>query len=827
MNVLGHILAVDTVERRFEFAAVPEGWASLASIVVLVALLGLVVLLYHREQRSGLTPQRRVLLIALRCAVVCVLAAVWLEPVIATYVHREIESETLVLADTSASMSLRDLYANEEKSAPLPELPDGGDPRRLSRSQLAERVLGGDESALLSRLAEHNAVRVYEFADEPSAVGFIPRNGQPEVAPPTTSPASGLLATKGEPVPLRTMLAPLLRAEGQATDLGRAVRSTIEMQGDTPIAAIIVLSDGRFNRGEPVETVSRFAHARKLPIHAVGVGDPGEPRNAAIASLDAPANVFVKDPFQVTVQLKAQGLADQSFTVALLRGGLADEQPLERKTITVDAAGRIAPIAFRHQLADPGQTRLIVRVEPIEGETLTLDNQREITVRALDNRMRVLLVAGGPSWDYRYLMRLLTRDATMDLSCWLQSADETAIRDGKTIIDRFPTRPEELTAYDCIILMDPDPEDFTPTWTAAVESMVANNGAALLYAAGRTNTSRFIRSESTRSLVEMLPVVIDPGEAELILNELGYFQTTPWPVAVPPQAADHPVLAMADSTTENLQIWSMLPGWYWHYPVMRAKPVATVLLRDSNPRMRSQDGGHVLLATQFLGSGRIGFLASDSTWRWRRAGDRYFNRFWVQFMRHLVEGKLFAGQRRGLIQTDRSRYAAGDPVIVEARLLDDRNQPLRSEEITTTIQREDEPTSTVTLKTQPNRPGWYRGRWVPAQGGTYNLRIDLPGGPNIEPAVIRHEISVGQPDLEYRATSLDRESLRTLALQSAGGKYLDLAEADQLVNLIPGKQVSMVLTGEPLTLWDRWWALTLLVALLAVEWFLRKRACLL
>ncbi len=827
MSAFGHILAVDTIERRFEFASVPEGWASLASIVVLIGLLGLVILLYHREQRSGLTPRRRITLTALRCAVICVLAVIWLEPVMATYIHREIESETLVLADTSASMGLRDLYANEDQSAPLPELPAGGDPRRLSRSHLAERMLGGGPNALLSRLAKHNAVRVYEFADELSAVGFIPRNGQPEAAPPTTSPAADSSQPKGEPVPLPTMLAPLLRAEGQATDLGRAVRSAVEMQGDTPIAAVVVLSDGRFNRGEPVETVARFAHARKLPIYAVGVGDPGEPRNAAIASLDAPANVFVKDPFQVTVQLKVQGLAGQSLTVTLLRGGPADEQPIERKTITLDAAGRVAPIAFKHQLADPGQTRLIVRVEPVEGETLTVDNQREITVRALDNRMRVLLVAGGPSWDYRYVMRLLTRDATMDLSCWLQSADETAVRDGKTIIDRFPTRPEELTAYDCIILMDPEPEDFTPAWTATVESMVANNGAALLYVAGRTNTSRFLRGDGTRSLVEMLPVVIDPGEAELILNELGYFQTTPWPVAVPPPVADHPVLVMADTTTENLQVWAMLPGWYWHYPAMRAKPVATVLLRDSNPRMRGQDGGHVLLATQFLGSGRVGFLASDSTWRWRRAGDRCFNRFWVQLLRHLVEGKLFTGQKRGLIQTDRSRYAAGDPVIVEARLLDDRNQPLRGEEVTATIQREDEPASTITLKTQPNRPGWYRGRWVPAHGGTYGLRIDLPGGPNVEPAVIRHEISVGRSDLEYRATNLDRESLRTLALQSAGGRYLDLAEADQLVNLIPGKQVGMVLTGEPLTLWDRWWTLSLLIVLLAAEWFLRKRACLL
>lgn len=824
-----YILAAESIERRFEFAALPQGWLSIASLVLLFALLSTAILLYRRELRSGLTPRRRILLTVLRCTAICLLAIVWLEPTIATYIHREIESETLILVDTSASMSLLDRYSGPESEALAPKLAEGRDARSLNRSQLAKRALDAGENPLLTRMAAHNSVRVYRFADDLTPVGYISRGGRPELAslsnnPPSSRPTEG---PANETVPLETMLAALGRAEGTSTDIGRAIRSAVEMQGDTPIAAVVVLSDGRFNRGEPAEIIARFAHAKKIPVYAVGVGDPAEPRNAAVASLDAPANVFVKDPFQIAVQIKTQGLAGETLAVALFQGDPAASQPLERKTVAVDAAGNVPPVIFKHQLADAGQVRLTAQVEAIEGETVTIDNRREITVRALDNRMRVLLVSGGSSWDYRYLMRLLTRDATMDLSCWLQSADLTSVRDGKTVIDHFPSQPEELAVYDCIILMDPQPGDFTPAWATTVESMIADNGAGLLYVAARAHTPQFVRSPNTRPLVEMLPVVIDPGEAELILNEMGHFQTTAWPVMMPPESAGHGVLTLADSPAENLQAWSLLPGWYWHYPVTRAKPVASVLLRDSNPRMRGPDGGHVLLATQFVGSGRTAFLASDSTWRWRRASEQYFNRFWIQLLRHLVEGKLSAGQKRGLVQTDRTQYAAGDPVIIEARLLDERHQPMRTEEIAAMIQREGAPASAITLKAQPNRPGWYRGRWVPTRGGAYSLKIDLPGGTNTESTVIRHEIRVGQSDLEFRTTSLDREPLRLLASQSAGGQYLDLAQAERLVDLIPGKQVSMVLTGEPVSLWDRWWTLMLLVGLLGTEWFLRKRACLL
>ncbi len=278
-----------------------------------------------------------------------------------------------------------------------------------------------------------------------------------------------------------------------------------------------------------------------------------------------------------------------------------------------------------------------------------------------------------------------------------------------------------------------------------------------------------------------------------------------------------------------------MTGVYWHYPVRREKPVATALLRHSNPRMRNSYGGHVLLATQFFGSGRTGYLGFDTTWRWRRQGDRYFNRFWVQLLRHLVEGKLVSGQQRGLVQFERDRYAVGEAVVVEARLLDARHMPLQQDEVRAEVSAgaaatrpgEGSGVATVVLKPQPNRPGWYRGQFVPSELGPHTLRIDLPGGAGTPAATIRAEVRVGRPELEFLRPELDRESLALLASQSAGGKYLDIDEFDQAPALIPSRTTSLILTGQPVPLWDRWWTLAALVLLLGTEWLVRKRSHLL
>jgi len=55
----------------------------------------------------------------------------------------------------------------------------------------------------------------------------------------------------------------------------------------SPIAGIVVLSDGRFNQGEPPEIVAALARSRKVPIFTVGIGDPSPPRNVIVSSVEA------------------------------------------------------------------------------------------------------------------------------------------------------------------------------------------------------------------------------------------------------------------------------------------------------------------------------------------------------------------------------------------------------------------------------------------------------------------------------------------------------------------------------------------------------------
>jgi len=123
--------------------------------------------------------------------------------------------------------------------------------------------------------------------------------------------------------------------------------------------------------------------------------------------------------------------------------------------------------------------------------------------------------------------------------------------------------------------------------------------------------------------------------------------------------------------------------------------------------------------------------------------------------------------------------------------------------------------------------------WQRAQELERDLRHDLMA----EVRTYAEQCAIGGGIIHLGATSMDvednadalrvREALQLLATQSAGGKYLDIDELEQMPSLIPRRTTSLILTGQPTVLWDRWWTLAVLVILLGVEWLVRKRSHLL
>ncbi len=830
---LQRILGIDSgtipedADVRLTWINSPRSWEVFVYLGVVAALVYLVVFFYRRE--TGTCPPRaKRVLAAVRIAVLLLLAAVYLGPAITFTDRRVLHPIVVLLRDGSQSMSIEDRYPDDQTAQSVARATgrsvESLRQQRPTRAELMHALFEKDDRRLLRELQRRGRLRVANFSSHVEQVETRPAR----IEPPSVDSDSRGSENAGEPI--RGL--PALQATGPATDLYGAIADGL---ADRLTAAIAVFTDGQ-HTGKDADRASLRALAEKagrqgVPLLLVGIGDPARPRNLQVTDVFADPQVWKDDPFEIQAVLRAVGITGRTVQVELIEQSTAEgtgasplQQVVKRREVALPAEGGTVRLTFTHTPKTAGRFAYTVRVEPVENEISEDDNSPKTPaeVKVLDEQARVLLVAGSPTWEYRQVARLLQRNKTVDLSCWLQTLDEDRAQEGNTTIKKLPVTREELAEYDVILLLDPDPIEFDEAWIALLKEFVAEHAGGALYMAGPMHASRFLTAGRTRAIGDLLPVRMgDIGAMEVAT--LISSNVRSWPLDVVEANVDEPIMRFYADSAATLARWKSLPGIYWSFPSQEAKPAARVLLQHSDPTLRQMEGSRPLLVTGQFGSGRTIYLGFSGTWRWRKVGRNaeFFNRFWLQTTRYLVEGRSLEGKRRGTVETDRTRYEIGQRVMVTARLRDSALAPLDRPEVKATLKVSGGEPTPVTLRQVPNQPGRFEATVTPAKTGRHILSVDLSGESAASPTV-ETTFSVSSPSVESARTWLDKPLLVELA-EASGGRYFDVDQLDQLPAAVPDRRRTLDVQSKPIPLWDTSRVLLLLVGLLTVEWALRKR----
>lgn len=779
---------------RFELGNLPRGDSGLLVVGCAVGLVLLTLSLYRRE--GAASRWKKAGLAALRLLAYACVLFVLLEPRLAIDIERTVEGSTVVLWDTSLSMDIADKYHDPELAEAVAAAAGIDDPDLLKaerRADLAWRIVA--RAGLLPALAERNQLLVYGFDSDPRRLGEVPG---------------------GDPRSLPEALVP----QGPATDLALAVRKALEETGGRTVAGLIVITDGGLNKGEGEQGVIAALERRGIPCYTIGVGDPTPPKNLAVLELGVDERVVLGDPMVIEGAVQGRGYGGQTIDVELTVEPAAGGEPrlLERRPVEFPAADdEKVPLTFRYAPQEKGDFVFRLRIPAREEEPRTDDNEVARTVTVTDDKTAVLLISGGPSFEYHFLKQRLIREKTAVLSCWLQSADPRFPQDGNEPIEALPATLAELQAFDLVLLLDPNPEAFDAGMADAYKSFVADYKGGMLFVPGPTYAGELLQRPDLKPLRDLLPVI--PGdaiEAEGSANER-------WPLKASVDGADHPASRLHPDRDRSASLWSRLPGMFFSYPVQRSKAGATVLVRHEDPATMTEQGGRPLLVTQFFDGGPVVWLGAAETWRWRSVGEKVYDRFWVSLLRFLIQGRLAGGRQRLELTTDKEDYVLGEPIRLRAHAYDRGYNPLDVDGLEATVTAGGE---TETLELEPvsrkTQPGWYQVSFFPPAKGAVEFAMRLPDDdPGAKPAT--KSVTVALPALEYANPRLDEELLASIA-SATSGAYVGPADVAALGERIESKEETLVVAGSPILLWDRWGTILIVCALLGIEWAIRKRS---
>jgi uncharacterized membrane protein len=247
------------------------------------------------------------------------------------------------------------------------------------------------------------------------------------------------------------------------SDLAAALGGLLDRSFERP-QAVAVVSDGRLSAPGEGE-VSREAIGRLgVPLHTVKV-ETRAPKDASIRSVQAAGAAVAHQPLALKIEVGCSGgLTCRSVPVTVYELVTGAERSVlaSGEAKLEDGIGRVE---LEVTLDRAGARVLEVAIDAPSEDELAENNSRLMTFSVARDRVRLLHLAGRPTYDVRALRRWLKSDEAVDIVAFFilressRGEDDPHAGESELALIEFPVNElftVHLRSFDAIILQDID-----------------------------------------------------------------------------------------------------------------------------------------------------------------------------------------------------------------------------------------------------------------------------------------------------------------------------------------------------------------------------------
>jgi len=585
-----------------------------------------------------------------------------------------------------------------------------------------------------------------------------------------------------------------VRPDGQGTQVVRALEDVARRFEGEHLSATVVFGDG-------VETETSLVRRAppSIPTWSVGFGDTLAPNDVRVAAVDYSPIVRAPSRAVVAATIASTGPERKRVRVRLTEGSRA----LFTSDTTLAPGTSEATVRIPVRVTEPGRREFVLSIESAGTDQRADNNRRDIVIEVEKARAKILIVDLTPSWELAFMTALVARDPAYECELFVTSR-RTAAPVGRV------KRPDEfvpaLADADAVVLASVSDEFLGPATVDAIRRFVTDKGGGLLVLPGPS--SLYETSAAWARLADILPV---RGNAPMSFT-LQYTSLGPGA-----QAASNP--ATADLVPLFSQVeWQERAPLLGFYAGLSPTAATEVLL---GVRGRSLPA----LAYATTGKGRVAAVTAGPLWRWKFVAES--NGVYDELVARLFD-VLTRGEESGrfVLTTKKNVFDAGERPELYVEIFNEKLQPVSGGAVRVEIARVDSSGTETPLDQTPMERASADSPRLSAEldvlpAGRYVARgsADLPGK-TLQSKPL--EFRVSTTSVEFQRTEQDRDALLRIARRS-GGDYLPPERAAELIDQlsleprrVPTVSESVLRASAPLFL--------VLLALLAGEWLLRKRA---
>lgn len=630
---------------------------------------------------------------------------------------------------------------------------------------------------------------------------------------------------------------------GSGTALSGALESLLTATGEDPLSAVILLSDGIENAGQPPDRVARFYRRKGIPIHTIVVGTTNEMRDVILENVQVRRAVPNEAPTRLGLLVRSPGYKDKTVAIQIR----LQKEVIAVHEVTLNGGSQkveveIIPRRKGFQIYE-------ATIAPQPDEWMTTNNRRLFGVEVVDPTIRVIYMEGtpqqssSPKAEWKYLKDALESDPNVKVKTlfrqfgangqFLNTVDSDPTTGEKIYPVEHPTQgfPRTLAGlleYDVVIHSDIKKESFKPEQLVSIARFVEEYGGGFVMIGGN---SAFGKGGYHRTILDrIIPVAMGDG------NDA---QARGLRMHVPPSALAHPIMNLGATRAETALIWSVkFPLLHGCNRVDRAKPGAIVLGEDLS--YQNAFGRGLLLAVQEIGKGRSMAFTSDTTRSWGKdfettwgepinprmalsednCDSRYYRQFWVNAIRWLASGRVGQTNNPVTLELAKSYCFPGESVAARVLVRDADSKDVSNAEVSLLLSGGGR-THTAVAARYETSTRFYVADLKSAVAGDFRVTaVARSKGVKLgedEQLLIAEEADVEMAELRARP-----DLMAALARDSGGstGSSTDqgLALASSMFSNVPPPRIEH--RRKPV--WDKWVWLALILGLLSIEWAIRR-----
>ncbi|MCF7805427.1 MAG: hypothetical protein K9N46_06180 [Candidatus Marinimicrobia bacterium] len=525
--------------------------------------------------------------------------------------------------------------------------------------------------------------------------------------------------------------------------------------------AAILLSDGIHNSGpEPTSVLEDW----RLPVYTMFIGDSTVAPDISLQQFTLPKYAYAGDSVTAQLRLDVQSLRNEESVSLVLRD---NNQELASRTLSLTPGDYQRSDEVALQFEEPGEYTVSAAVGTVSNETDVANNSSRERITVKPSRYRVLVLSAAPSTDTRFLLNAIDN---------LERFESIPIFTSLSVPDSMPEAP------DIIYLLGNSPEfqSYLSEWQN--DHTITQVGAG-----GRMYLPGDSGEENVNNWQEHQVTLQRSSESPL--------QSLPW----------------------GQSIWEQLPPVWIPAASEIGKIRGTTILK-------SVDGNNSVITMDVDGTGRTIRVYARELWRWSFANrdaeesievlpEKPYSRVMEQVFYWLLQDTEFQRLQveldtdsRNVIRATAQVYSRALEVAEVARVwgevIDSTGQTIRRQPFT-------RDGNTFTFQSKVTSPGEYRLRAI-AHLTDDTLRS--VAGP------------VRMEDVEYELLNRQgRPGLLKQISQRSGGKLLENI-AELPAEEFAGRPYTQQSEHHSFALRRAFWVWILLVILLGIDWWIRRRS---